>query len=197
MGNERAKRIFLGFSAVLSTACVTARSEVAVRSTADLQALKEQCNIESQSPADLEASCESGDKSSCACLVDLYLLSLSAPQMVDYDFSPKAIRQINKWWASTREDYVDACNGGEGEACANAFGMWLAKEFNSYGESKALEYMEKGCELNNAKSCFFLGSAWRSGYPAVPDKDEEKSYRAFKKACELGHSESCSQMNPY
>jgi len=189
----------MGGGIALVAACASSKTDVSTGPHGSASALKpapaEKCDIEKRSPLELEQGCEQGDESSCACLVDLFLLKLSAPKMVDYAFSQKGIRLISAWWASTREDYVDACHAGSGEACANAFGMWLAKEFKSYSEPKAFELMEKGCSLNHAESCSFLGSAWRDGYPGAPAKDAQKSYAAFKKACELGHADSCSEVN--
>jgi TPR repeat protein len=191
---ERAKWRFSVIFMALVAACASSTNpnSETVPAPVKVQAVGERCSAQKRAPDEFERGCEEGEKTDCSCLIDLYLLSLSTPEMVDHEFSAGTVRLINKWWAKAREDYADACDGGDGAACGNAFGMWLVKEFNSYSESTALRYMEKGCELNDAKSCFFLGSAWKSGYPAVPQRDENKSSEAFEKACDLGHEESCS-----
>lgn len=194
MISERLKSIFPIVFTALVAGCASTSSRGTENASAEpvtVQAVGERCSSQNRNSEDFERGCEAGEKSDCACLVDLYLLSQSAPGMVDHEFNSAAVRLVNKWWALAREEYADACDGGHGEACASAFGMWLVKEFNSYSERKALEYMDKGCDLNDAKSCFFLGSAWKSGYPAVPNRDAKRSAKAFKKACDLGHTESC------
>lgn len=198
MTRKRAKWLVPAVLMALVAACAaspTPTAESADSEPVTVQAVGERCSSQNRNPDEFERGCEDGEKSDCACLVDLYLLSLSAPQMVEHEFDAASVRLINKWWAHSREDYADACDRGDGEACGSAFGMWLVKDFNSYSESKALEYMQKGCDLNDAKSCFFLGSAWRSGYPAVPNRDENKSFEAYKKACDLGHKESCGLLS--
>jgi TPR repeat protein len=183
---------------LVCSACACAADQNAAKLTKNTTADRRQQNgSEDRSfnfaQKDLVKACRDGDETSCASLVDLYQLSLSAPHMVEFEFSLEAIRLISKWWVNKREENAKACRDGDGAACFDAFGMWLVSEFHSYDESKALEFMIRGCELGHAESCSFLGAAWRDGYPSVTNRDEEKSREAYRRACDLGDTESCSK----
>lgn len=56
-------------------------------------------------------------------------------------------------------------------------------------ENKALKYLEKGCELDNADSCRSLGHYFNK---KNENRNLEKASSYYKKACELGDGASCT-----
>ena len=194
MSLERWSRLVLGLAILCASACGGEKNaagywgETTIKRTSGRRFSGDDFET---SPEKLVKGCQNADEKSCADLADLYLLSISTPHLVDYDFTEEAIRSISRWWAKTRQKLETTCRGGDAAACFDAFGMWLVSEFDSYDESKAFELMTRGCDLGSAASCDFLGAAWRNGYPSVLEKDEVKSREAYKRACDLGNFASC------
>ncbi|KNE03829.1 tetratricopeptide repeat protein [Helicobacter pylori] len=55
--------------------------------------------------------------------------------------------------------------------------------------TRAKEYFEKACELNDAKGCYALAAFYNEAKGVA--KDEKQMTESLKKACELGLKEAC------
>jgi len=58
--------------------------------------------------------------------------------------------------------------------------------------SKAIEFFEKACSLNNSKSCTNLGIIYDNGKEV--EKDKTKAVKFYEKACDLNGSVACSNL---
>ncbi|CAA6822140.1 MAG: Unknown protein [uncultured Sulfurovum sp.] len=78
------------------------------------------------------------------------------------------------------------CDNNVSSGCRER--AYLALEVNKDSD-EAEEYFLKACELQDPKSCSFLGYMYRS--KNVNKKDEKRYFKFFYKACQLGNPESC------
>ncbi len=58
--------------------------------------------------------------------------------------------------------------------------------------SKAKEYFEKACDLNNGGGCSGLGFLYGSGDGVK--QDSKKAAALFEKACKLGYKKACEML---
>lgn len=81
------------------------------------------------------------------------------------------------------------CFFNQGDKC-NAAGLDYQKGTDSIkkDENKALKYLEKGCELDNAESCGNLGNYFDE---ENEKRNLEKSFKYSKKACYLNNPDGC------
>ena len=80
-----------------------------------------------------------------------------------------------------------ACNGGIARACADAgrmYGKLNANKDNPEINKKVLEYIEKGCTLNDAEICYFMGLHYAGGKEGG-QKQKDKALKLFEKSCQL------------
>ena len=86
---------------------------------------------------------------------------------------------------------IVACNGGIENSCFYAgFAYEVGKDF-----AKARQFYKKGCELNNAESCFNLGAMYHNG--KVVRQNWYEARELFGKACDLGYQDGCKNYKSY
>ncbi len=122
--------------------------------------------------AELESACDSGNLSKC---VELGTVHQSA---ADY--------------AAAETPWAKACDEGESAGCQE-LGNMLTNPFLKLGrDAEGVEYLERGCELGNVGSCYFLGGAVDFGRYGV-EADPKRARALYEKGCDdgKGHHWSC------
>lgn len=80
-----------------------------------------------------------------------------------------------------------------GEACMHMGNIYLGIDEFKYltDEEKSYTYYKRGCDLNNAKSCYMVGIQYEEGYGTK--LNFIKALKVYKKACKLGLKKGCNQ----
>ena len=77
------------------------------------------------------------------------------------------------------------CEAKDGEACAGL----SFKYYNAKNYSKAFEFAQKACDLNNAGGCYNLGQIYYFGYGV--EKDFFKAVEFYQQACDMKEAAGC------
>ena len=96
----------------------------------------------------------------------------------------------NPYWTSLQ--FEMACDEGVVLGCRNAADLYSGRSTYRRDEARMAEFYTRGCALDDARSCFFLGSANLDGLGV--DRDATESFRLFSRACELGDGEACNML---
>lgn len=103
--------------------------------------------------------------------------------------------------AKSLEEAKELCDKkNDGAACENVvdacfLGPLFFGKTRTIDEIKcAYEYGEKGCNLNSANSCYYLGSMYLDTNPGHR-KDLQKAQELLQKSCDLGNLDACGVLS--
>lgn len=120
-------------------------------------------------------SCDGGNMLACSIVADLFRNGLGVER------NEEVALELD----------TAACNGGIENSCFYAgFAYEVGKDF-----AKARQFYKKGCELNNAESCFNLGTMYHNG--EVVRQNWYEARELYGKACDLGLQEGCKNYKSY
>jgi uncharacterized protein len=131
---------------------------------------------------DLEAECQGGNGDACVVL---------ASELLDGRSRPKSI-------VSAMKVLEHGCELSHAPSCGFIGLIYVeglaAPEipYRPDVRRKGIPFREKACTLKEAKSCWHLGTYYRSASDLVR-LDEGKAKRYFKQACDLGHESACDE----
>lgn len=88
--------------------------------------------------------------------------------------------------------YTQCIEKFNGDSCAE-LGLYTIRK---RGETvKGLQFIQRGCKLDNTRSCTILGNVFKDGIKACPNPYLAKRY--YDKACRLGQETACEAYNKY
>ncbi len=87
---------------------------------------------------------------------------------------------------------LQSCDSGKGAACTR---LGLAHEFvlQLRDSVKSVDFLRRGCDLNDARGCLWLGLMYESSSAPFP-KDSARAATLFVRACDGGNAVGCFRL---
>lgn len=94
--------------------------------------------------------------------------------------------------------YERACELNNADAC-EALALSLSHGHENAvtrDERRAIEVMQKACDLRNLKACWILGNMYRQGStePSAYPRDLERTFKIWQRTCRAGEAGSCASL---